>query len=50
MEGHEEKGRMEKKYRMGPGLELWAYSWTGAVEVKSRELTDAYRRSQTSRR
>ena len=49
MEGHEEKGGMEK-YRMGPGLELWACSWTGAVEVKSREFTDAYRRSQTSRR
>lgn len=50
MEGHEEKGGMEKKFHVGPGLELWACSQTEAVEVKSRESTDAYKRSQTSRR
>lgn len=29
---------------------FWACNWIEAVEVKSRGSTDAYKRSQTSRR
>lgn len=44
------KEEWRRAYCMGPGLELWACNWIGAVEVKSRGSTDAYKRSQTSRR